>query len=127
MSGADLREAGLLGEEPIARMDRVATADERGRDHCWLVQVALPCFRRPDADRLVRQSHRQRLPIGLAVGDHGGHPQVAAGTQDAHRDLPAVGDQDLVEHQADTFARAPISASTASSRLAGSATLRVRA
>ena len=79
-------------------MDRVAAGDHRGADHRRLVQVALPRLGRTDADRLVGQAHGQRVAIGLAVGDHGRQAEVAAGAQDAHRDLTAVGDEDLADH-----------------------------
>ena len=42
----------------------------------------------------------RRLAIGLAVGDDGLEPERPAGAQDPQRDLAAVGDQDLAEHQA---------------------------
>ena len=41
-----------------------------------------------------RRAGRQRLAVGLAVGDDGLDAELAAGAQDAQRDLAAVGDQD---------------------------------
>ena len=52
-----------------------------------------------DADRLVGEADGQRLAIAFAVGDDGLDPEGAAGAQDPQRDLAAVRDEDLAEHQ----------------------------
>ena len=98
-----LGEGVVLGQEAVARVDRIAPADEgRGQDR-RRGQVAAPRLGRPDADRLVgeldgaRSRGRPRCrPRPTAM------PRRAARAQDAQRDLAAIGDQDLAEHQAST-------------------------
>ena len=59
-------------------------------------QVGLRGRRRADAERLVGHLHVQRVAVGVGVDGDAGDAQLAAGADDAHRDLAAVGDQDLV-------------------------------
>ena len=95
---ADVGEGRVLGEEAVAGMDGLAVGDFGGRDDPGDVEVALPCLRRPDADRLVREAGGKRLGVRRGVGDHGANAELPARPHDAEGDLPAVGDQDLLEH-----------------------------
>ena len=49
--------------------------------------------------RLVGHEHVQRLAIGLRVHRHRRDAELAAGPDDTHRDLAAVGDEDLPERR----------------------------
>ena len=69
-------EAGVFGEESVARVDRVAARDDRGRDHRRRREVAPPGVCRPDTDRLVGQLHRQAFAVRLAVGNHRRHAEL---------------------------------------------------
>ncbi|GAB7302805.1 hypothetical protein MAFF212519_06560 [Clavibacter michiganensis] len=97
--GGRAREVGVLGEEPVARVDGVGAALERHADDLVDIEV------RPDgvallADevRLVRLQPVQRVPVLVRVdGDRAG-AQLDGGPERADRDLPAVGDEDLLEH-----------------------------
>src|SRR5439155_1722209 len=51
----------------------------------------------PDGVRLVGETYVERIAVRIAVHRHGGHPEIAAGTDDADRDLAAVRDEDLAE------------------------------
>ena len=102
--GAHLRKAGVLRQEAVAGMHRVAAADQGGGDERGLVQVAAPRFGWSDADRLVGEAHGEGLAVSLRIGDDRRHAKVPARPQDAHRDLATVRDQNLAEHQADTCA-----------------------
>src|SRR5204862_3407557 len=88
-----------LGQEAVARMDRVAAGDDRGADDRWRAQVRAARIGRADADRLVGELDRERFAIGLAVGDDGLDPERPARSQNAEGDLAAIGDEDLAEHQ----------------------------
>ena len=79
-------------------MNRLAAGQDRRLDHRRHAAIAALAGRRPDADGLIGQPHRQRLTVGLAIGDDRLDAQLAAGTNDAQRDLAAIGDQDLLEH-----------------------------
>ena len=95
---ADLGEVGALGQEPVAGMDRVGAGDLGGADDRRHVQVAVGAARRADADVLVGEPDVQRVLVGLGVDGDGLDAELAAGADDAQRDLAAVGDQDFLEH-----------------------------
>ena len=98
--GADrIGEAGVLGQEAVPGVDRVAAGDDGRGDDGRSRQVAAPRLGRPDADRLVGELHGQALAVRLAVGDDRRQAHRPAGAQDPQRDLAAVGDQDARDHQ----------------------------
>ena len=93
-----LGEVGVLGQEAVARMDRVGAGDlGRGQDR-HRVQVAVGGLGRADADALVGEADMHGRGVGRGVDRDRGDAHLAAGAQDAQRDLAAIGDQDLVEH-----------------------------
>ena len=96
---ADFGEVGALGQEAVAGMDRVGAGDLRGADDRRHAQVAVGAARRPDADVLVGEPDVQRVLVGLGVDRDRLDAELAAGADDAQRDLAAVGDQDLLEHR----------------------------
>ena len=93
-----LDEAGVLGQESVARMDRLRPGGERRVDDALAVEVALRNRRRSDAHRGVGHGDVHRPGIGLGVDGDRTHAHAAQGADDAARDGAAVGDQDLVEH-----------------------------
>ena len=97
-----LGEARVLGQEAVARMDRVGAAQVGGGQDRRDVEVAVARRRRADADAFVGQADMHRVGIGGGMHRHRAYAELAAGAQHAQRDLAAVGDQDLVEHQAAT-------------------------
>ena len=96
----DLGEALVLGQEAVAGVDRVAAGDERGEMTAGAERYEPLRVGRADADRLVGELDRERVAVGLAVGDDRLDAERPAGAQDPQRDLAAVGDEDLAEHQA---------------------------
>ena len=104
---ADLGEVGVLGQEAVARMDRVGVGDLGRRDdrrRCSRYEAA----RRggPDADVLVGEAHVERVAVGLGVDGDRLDAELAAGRDDPQGDLAPVGDEDLLEHRrAATLAR----------------------
>src|SRR5262245_28045612 len=79
-------------------MNGLAVRDDRSRDDARDGEVALAGFRRTDADGLVGQLDGQRIRVRGRVDDDRANAHLAAGPEDAERDLPAVGDQNLLEH-----------------------------
>ncbi len=63
--GADFREAGILGEETIAWMNRVRAGDQRGTDDIGNVKVALSACPWADADMLIRHAYREGIAISF--------------------------------------------------------------
>ena len=96
---ADFGEVRALGQEPVAGMDRVGAGDLGGAQHRRHVEIAVGAPRRTDADVLVGEPDVQRVLVGLGVHRDGLDAELAAGADDAQRDLPAVGDQDFLEHR----------------------------
>ena len=95
----NLGEVGVLRQEPVAGMDRVGLGDLRGRDDGRDVQVGSGRRIGTDADVLVGEPHVKGFPVGLAVDGDRPDAELPAGRDDTQGDLPAVGDQDLLEHR----------------------------
>ena len=90
---AGVGELGVLGEEAVARMNRVGAGDLGGGDQVGDLEVGGAAGRRADADVVVGKADVQRFAVGLAVDRHGGDPQLPARANDPQGDLPAVRDQ----------------------------------
>ena len=91
------REVGVLGEEAVARVHGVGVAALGRGDDLVDREVRVTGGRAVQGVRLVGQSHEQGVAVGVGVDRHAPDPRVAAGPDDAHRDLPAVRDQHLGE------------------------------
>src|SRR5439155_22914671 len=89
----------VLGQEPVARMDRIGTRLLCRPNVLLGVQVAR------DLDRFVRRSRVKRaLVVGRDDRDDR-DPLGGAGPEDAERDLAAVGYEELPEHGRQTMRR----------------------
>ncbi len=90
-----LGEVGALGEEAVARMDRLGVADLRRGDDARDVEIALARRRRADADRLVGKADVLEVAVRGGVHRHRLDAEAVAGAQHAQRDFAAVGDEDF--------------------------------
>ncbi len=63
------------------------------------VQIALRRRRRTNVVSMVGLAHMQRRAIGIRIHGDRFDSQLAAGADDPHRDLSAVGDKYPFEHQ----------------------------
>jgi hypothetical protein len=88
------RQARVLGQEPVPRVDRVGARLDGGLDDPIHPQVAVAGGCGADLDRPVRDLRVHRAAVGLGADRDRLDPQVAAGADHADRDLPAVGDED---------------------------------
>ena len=95
---ADLGELRVLGEEAVAGMDGVGAGDLGGGDDARDVEVGFARGGGADADVVVGEAHVQRFAIGFAVDRHRGDPKLPARANHPQGNLPAVGDQHLLEH-----------------------------
>src|SRR5690606_26104514 len=93
-----LGEVGVLREEAVARVDGHGVGDLGRADDRGDVEVALGGGRGTDAHGLVGEQHVLLLAVLLGEDRDGADPELAAGAQDAQRDLAAVGDYDLFQH-----------------------------
>jgi hypothetical protein len=89
-------EVGVLGEEAVAGVHRVGAGLPRGVDDLVDDQVRVTRRAAAERERLVGRAHVQRVAVGVGVDRHAGQAGVLAGAGHAHRDLTAVGDQDLL-------------------------------
>ena len=95
---ARTHELGVLGEEPVAGVHRVAPR-RLGRGHDVRdPQVALRRRGRPDAHRLVGELDVERVAVGGRVDRDRLDPQLVQRTDDAHGDLAPVRDENAFEH-----------------------------
>src|SRR5919201_1309355 len=92
-------ERGILREEAPPRMDGFATGDLCCPERRGDVQVALRRRRRADADSSIGDARVQRALVGGRVDGDGLDAEFVQRTNDAHRDLAAVRNQDAREHQ----------------------------
>src|SRR5580704_9870419 len=95
---ADLGKVRVFREQSVARMDGVGIRDLGRADHGRNIEIAVRQLWRSNADRLVGESHRQRVTVCLAVHRDRADPQLLAGTDDPQSNLAAVRNQNLLEH-----------------------------
>ena len=79
-------------------MDGARAGALRRLDEALDLQIALRRRRRADQIRLVGEGDVERAAVGLGVDRDRPDPELAQRPEDADRDLPAVGDENLVEH-----------------------------
>ena len=79
-------------------MDGVGAVAARGLEDAVDPQVALGGRAGSQARRLVGHADVQGGAVGVGVHRHGRNSHLPQRADDAHRNLAAVGDQDLAEH-----------------------------
>ena len=93
-----LRESGILRQETIARMHRISPAAPCNLQQLAHVQVGIGRALTLQGESLIRQAHMQRIPIRIGIYRHALHAIIGTCTDDAHRNLTAVGNQDFLDH-----------------------------
>jgi hypothetical protein len=96
-------EGGVLGEEPIARVQGVAAGRGRGVDDGWRIEIARGGCRGPDAHHARGKARAEGLPVGARHAEHRLDAKLRARADDAHGDLAAVRHEhapDVVGHAA---------------------------
>ena len=76
-------------------MHGLAAGRRRRGDHGRDAEIALGRGRRADADRAVGHPYVHGALVGLRVDRHGLDVELVECADHAHRDLTAVGDEDL--------------------------------
>src|SRR2546430_6979413 len=103
----DVGEFGVLGEKAVAGVEGVRARDLGRGDDARNVQVAVARRRPPDAHVVVGEAGVEAVAIRLGVHGHRLDRQLLARTDHPQGDLPAVGDQHLLEHQGVMSPRRP--------------------
>ena len=94
---AKAREGGVLGEEAVARMDRLRSGALRRLEDPLPGEVALGGRPGPDQVGLVGRAGVDGAAIGLGVDGDGADPELPQRSEDPDGNLAAVGDQHLRE------------------------------
>ena len=93
-----IHELGVLGQQAIARMDRIRAAFFGHADDLGNRQIGLNGAKAlTDAIGLIRLKSVQRQLILFGVNGDGAFSHLVCGAHDADGDLASVGDQDLFE------------------------------
>ena len=90
-------EIRVLGEEPVARVDRLRAGLAGGGEDRVDVEIGLRCGGRADAVRRVGLAHVRGLGVGVAVHGDRADAEAPQRADDAAGDLAAVRDEDGVE------------------------------
>jgi len=93
-----LREARILAEKTVARMDGLGARRDRGGDDRIGIEIALRDHRRADADRFVGEIDMRRETVGLRIDGDGSDAHEPERANDAAGDLAAIRNQDFLEH-----------------------------
>ena len=91
-------KVGVLGKETVTGVDGVAVGRLGDGENRVDVEVALCGGRRANAIGVLGKLHVQRLAVRLGVHHHGLDVELTARAEDADGDLPAVCDQNTLEH-----------------------------
>ena len=92
------REIGILAEESVARMDGLGAVLAGRVEDLFGHQVALRGGRRADVFGFVGHADVAGGAVGVGIDGHTGDAHLAQRADDAHRDLAAIGNQNLAEH-----------------------------
>ena len=95
---AGLCKRGVLAQEAIARVDRVAARRLRRRDHALDVEIGGDAGA-TEVHGLVRGPDVQRGGVILGMDRDGPDPEVGGGPGDPDGDLAAIGDQEALGHR----------------------------
>ena len=94
-------EIGVLAQKSVARMNGLGAVRLRRVENAVDAQIAFGRCGRPDVRGFVGHTHMERSAIGIRVDGDARDPHLAQRANDAHRNLAAIGDQDLAEHEAE--------------------------
>ncbi len=100
----------VFRKKAVARMDGVGATAFRDLQNLVDVEVRLSRGCSTDGERFIRHQNMQRGAIHIRIDRHRGNSQLAAGTDDPHRDLPPISDKNLLEH--DVGASTPLMLAT---------------
>ena len=97
-AAADFGEVGVFGEESIARMDGIDVGNFGGTDEAVDSEVAFKRWRFADANGFVGHLGVHGVLVGFGVDGDSANVEFPAGSNDAHGDFAAVGDQNFLKH-----------------------------
>ena len=95
---AGFGELGVLGEEPVARVNGLGAAFFRHLDDLVGFEVALGAGCRADVEGFVSHGDMARVGVGVRVDSDNANAHAVGGLYDPAGDFAPVGDQDFAEH-----------------------------
>jgi hypothetical protein len=96
-------EVFVLGEEAVTRVNGICSACARSVENRVDAQVTFGRGVAADRDGFIGHAHMARGAIAFGKHRHRREACVAACANHAHRDLPAVGDEDLAQDHANSI------------------------
>ena len=97
-TSANFGEVGVFGEESVARMNGVDVGNFGGADEAVDSEVAFKRGGFADANGFVGHLGVHGVSISLGVDGDGANVEFPAGSNDAHGNFAAVGDQNFLKH-----------------------------
>jgi hypothetical protein len=94
-----LGEVGVLGQEPVSRVNRSGACRRGGGENFRLIEIAVAGGGRTDADGLVRLTHERQARVAIRVNRDGADTHSPGGADNPPSDLSAVGDQQAFDHR----------------------------
>ena len=82
-------------------MNGVHAMPARGVENAFDVEVAFARRRRAQMRSLIGFANVKSGAVGVGIDGDGANPHLAQRTDDAQRDLAAIGYQDFLEHRSD--------------------------
>ncbi len=95
-------ETRALGQEAITRMHRLRPGRLARIDDQFGLEITLRRRRRPQPNAFIGHLHMRRARIRIRVNRHGFDPHRLGGADNATGNLPAVSDQNFLEHRRPT-------------------------
>ncbi len=92
-------ERGVLGEKPVAGVNRLGLRPLRGLDQAIDCEVALGRGWRADEERIVGHTRVQAAAVGLGVDGDRRDAELAQAPEDPHGDLATIRDEDTGERR----------------------------
>ena len=95
-------EVGVLGQEAVARVDRVRPGPAGSLDDQVAAEIGVGgrVAREPYGE--VGLAHERQSGVGVGVHGHGLDAEASAGGEDAAGDLAPVGDEESLDHVRNT-------------------------
>ena len=94
-----LSEGRVLGEEPVARVDRIGLFLQRDGQEGFAIQIGVGQRSVAEANGAVRQVHVGRGIVGFRIDRNAFHAPGPQGAEYTNRDCAAVRDQDALNHR----------------------------
>ena len=89
----------VLGQESVARMDRLCAAAFGNRDDDIGFQIGIDWPWPADMKRFVGLNHVLREPICVRINRNGTNTHAFTGADDATGNFAAIGDENFIEHE----------------------------